>query len=250
MGRFLNYWWFACSIAGACLVAVGPGAVAEDASISRPSYSGVGVMQMNTDVVPLRIFYDQGKERREQSAEGNFHIMIKRPDLGTTYMVMPEANMAMETRSNAADMRSAEDGFISDHDLEDLGTETVAGEPATKFSLPRDPANPSGMTTFVWLTHDRIPVRLEAWAGENRLMFMELFQVVRGPQDPALFEIPSGMQTMQMPGGMAGPGGIQGQPGAQRMPMPEGAGGMPRMEMPDLSVIPGLEDLLRPEPDQ
>jgi hypothetical protein len=228
-------------------VALSAVAVAEDEPSYPPSYSAVGVIQLTEDVSPLRIFQDRGRERREQTADGSFHIMIKRPDMGLIYVVIPDSNMAMEMASSAEDMQSAESGFIAEHDLEELGVETVAGEPATKYSMPRQPDEPQGMTTFIWLTQDRIPVKLLGHAGERRVLYMELFKVDRGPQDPTMFELPPGMQAMRMPDGMQMPGVERGtpsrQPGAADIPTPSGTQGIPESQMPDLSEMMTPEQL-------
>jgi hypothetical protein len=52
------------------------------------------------------------------------------------------------------------------------------------------------MTGFAWATADGIMVRMEATSQEGKIVF-SLENLVRGPQDPALFELPDGVQIMQ-----------------------------------------------------
>ena len=176
---------------------------------SRPSYAADGFIQVNDTAIPFKTFHDQGKDRREQTIEGNQNIMILRPDLGIMYMVLPDANMAMQVPVGKEDMLRAGQLFLRDEGAEPAGRETVGGEVAIKYTLP---SGADGMQTSVWVTDDGIPVKMEGFAGGQRVLYMELSEIRRGPQDAGLFEVPDGVQLMQMPAGMPMPGLPGGMP--------------------------------------
>ena len=197
-------------------------AVAAQLPDSQASYSGEGVMTIADTEIPFRVYHDRGKERRELIMQGTTQVIIKRPDLGVATMLMPQMNMAMEMPIDMSAMSGLSDRAAA-FNPEPIGTEMVAGEVATKHRLGGNDPSGGGFDGFVWLSEDRIVLRVDGNAGQGGQgtpLTIELTRLERGPQDAALFELPPGVQTMQMPGGM---GGMEGMPAMPGMPEAEEA---------------------------
>src|SRR5262249_18729775 len=79
--------------------------------------------------------------------------------------------------------------FLEQDDINDV--------PASKY---RFPGPPGGIGGEIWLTEDNIALRIDsrAWPGAPEIRF-ELDHLVRGPQNPALFEIPAGYRKAPPP---------------------------------------------------
>jgi hypothetical protein len=224
-------------IAAATLVAVlmiTAGAAQGD-SVPPPtaSYSGAGIMRMGGQPdMPFRVNAAGPLERREMVMQGSAQTMIKRPDLGVIYMLMPQMGQAMEMPLD--DSRMPGDHMDAYNPVA-VGGETVLGEDTAKYRMQGGDANGS-FDGHAWITGDGIMMRMEGQASGPDFggpVSITLNSLQRGPQDPSLFELPPGTSVMQMPGSMPGGGG--GGAGGHMENMPAGA------EMPD------MEDILTPE---
>ncbi len=228
---------FFATLIALALLAPAQAIASENKPMKRPSYSGEGQFRNDTMMVPFRVYHDGGRERREELVGGTMSIKIMRPDLGVMYIVLPEAKMAMAMPVPPEHMTQTEEE-LQKYELTALGTQVIGGESATKYAVPGQP----GMQTYIWLTSDGIPMRLEGNMQGQQPLLVELSSVQRGPQDVSLFEVPSDFQVMQMgPGGMQGmPGmqggpGMQGMPGMQQMPGAQNSGQAP--QMPDMTEL-------------
>jgi hypothetical protein len=223
------------SVSAAAVVAVSmimAGAAQAD-SVPPPtaSYSGDGIMRMQGQPdMPFRVNGAGPLERREMVMQGSAQTMIKRPDLGVIYMLMPEMGQAMEMPLD--DSRMPGDNMDAYNPVA-LGSESVLGEGTTKYRMQGGDANGS-FDGFAWITGDGIMMRMEGQASGPDFsgpVWIALNSLQRGAQDPSLFELPPGTSVMQMPGGM-----------------PSGGGGGGHMEnMPGGAEMPNMEDILTPE---
>lgn len=226
--------------AAALALAMATGAVADELpSMTQASYSGSGMMILSDQPpIPFMVNFDRGLERREMTMEGQTQVFITRPDLGVTYMLMIDMGMAMEMPLDAQGMNPADQ--IAAYNPVAVGSDTVLGESVTKYRLQGTDPMGGSFDGFAWISGDGIILRMQ---GDNNgpefsgSMSYELTALQRGPQDGSLFELPPGVQVMQMPGGMGGamPGGAGGGGGGQMQGMPEGA------------QMPNLDELLTPE---
>ena len=224
--------------AAAILVLAALAGAAWAAEFPEPSasYSGDGVMTTDMGAVSFRVFADGAIERREMTTDEATHVVIKRPDRGVAYLLVPEDNMAMEIREDVGSM-PASAGEMAAFNPTPVGSEAIAGETATKYALSGVDARGAGFDGFAWLTDDGILLKLEGTsrlvAGRGMPMTVELTSLARGPQDPSLFELPAGVAIMRLDG-------LKGNAGATPARRP--GADMPRA-MPDMESMEGMEGM-------
>ncbi len=82
-----------------------------------------------------------------------------------------------------------------------LGTDTVAGEACelwrTSEKIGSDPVE-------ACITPDGIVMRAKATVNGKEQVVFEVIELARGPQDPALFEVPKGVKITKVPRSMQG----------------------------------------------
>lgn len=155
------------------------------------SYQAVRVTEMNgEDSLRIAVRHDRGRERQTIAGEPP-QVILVRPDLDSVYLIQEEGvgvQMPLEALG----------GDPTVHIREALNpqavrTETVAGQPATKFRLSG--ANPLGgkFEGHAWATADGILLRLEGVSevdGEPHRVEVRLEELERGPQEESLFSVP------------------------------------------------------------
>jgi hypothetical protein len=142
-----------------------------------------------------RVYGAPGKERREIADVWGGTTLILRYDLGLAWTLQAGRPFYTEfplTRPAAGAAPGAPPPglvFRENDDINDV--------PAAKYDFP---AVPGGSPGEIWLTPDGIALRIDARAvpGASETRF-ELDHLVRGPQDPALFEIPPGYRKVPGP---------------------------------------------------
>lgn len=98
-----------------------------------------------------------------------------------------------------------------------LGTDTVAGEPCQLWEMDEAKNGANGGPVIACLARDNIPLRTEMMVEGKRRVVMEVTELKREPQDPALFTVPANVQVMKMPKGAAGAlHSIPGMPGGKQ----------------------------------
>lgn len=136
-----------------------------------------------------------GAERREMVLQGQRQVMLMRAAQGEMIMLLPEVSLAMRLPMRSDPRVEAAEAFAR-ADPQAVGSETVDGEATTIYETSGEVAG------RFWVTDDGIVMRARVETDEGPLV-IELSDVRRGPQDPALFEVPQGIQIMdaeQMPG--------------------------------------------------
>ncbi|MDP6952763.1 MAG: hypothetical protein QGF53_08380, partial [Alphaproteobacteria bacterium] len=191
------------SAAAVSLILVCP-AYADNVPQPTASYSGEGIMHMGGQPdMPFRVNAAGATERREMVMQGSAQTMIKRPDLGVIYMLMPQMGQAMEMPLDRGGMPTDN---MDAYNPVAVGSESMLGESTTKYRMQGGDANGS-FDGHAWITGDGIMMRMEGQAtgdGFAGPVSIVLNSLQRGPQDPSLFELPPGTSVMQMPGGHAG----------------------------------------------
>lgn len=138
-----------------------------------------------------KVFQGKNADRREMTVQGQRSVMIiKNKEI---MMLMPDLNMAMRMPLGTDPL-----GDVLDPDPEasfaPLGKETVNGEKTTKYR-----ADYEGGSGHFWATADGIIMKVEAETSEGTLT-VNTSNVKRGPQPDSLFELPPGVQIMDMGG--------------------------------------------------
>ena len=141
--------------------------------------------------IQARIFVKDQKSRMEMPQM----LMINRSDLGVAWMVMPAQGMYMEhpidPKISAQTSRDV-DGEIS---REPMGKETVNGTLTEKFKVTYSTAGAT-QSMVQWIGPQNIPVKVEAIDGSWGVEYRNI--QTSGVSDE-LFELPAGVQKMQMP---------------------------------------------------
>lgn len=168
------------------------------------SYSADYTMETAEGAMSGKLNVAPGKERREDfTPDGETMISIRRDDLGKLWMLMPSERMYMEMDLGAA---ADEESSVSRPEdfqtqLTEEGQESVNGVMTTKSKVVMTDADGSKMGGYWWMSADGILVKMDVIAlteGEKTRLKRELNNVVVGPQDAALFEIPKGYSPMMM----------------------------------------------------
>ncbi|HEX4140831.1 MAG TPA: DUF4412 domain-containing protein [Candidatus Methylacidiphilales bacterium] len=156
-----------------------------------------------------KVYVDTGKIRTDMDGHGMNISSIALLDEKKMYTIMEQQKMVMEmplSDAKAQQMQAATGGGSAKFDV--VGPDSVDGTACTKYKMTtgNDPK------VFYWWinTAAHTPVKMAAEDGSFSVVWKNY---KTGPQDPSLFQPPSGYQVMQMPAGMGMPGG--GAPGGQ-----------------------------------
>ena len=153
-----------------------------------------------------KVYMSDGKARAEMDTQGMHVISIMRPDEKKMFMVMPSQKMVMVMNLDDKLMAQINAASGDDGKFEAMGSETMDGEPCTKFKM----TTKDNKVFFWWVTvATKTPVKM---AAEDGSFALDWKNYKAGPQDVALFEPPQDYQMMEMPsmpgGGMPGAGAL------------------------------------------
>ncbi|MEA1651799.1 hypothetical protein UAJ10_22640 [Nitrospirillum sp. BR 11164] len=161
-------------------------------------YQAVEALTVNGVRQDLRVFHDQGRERREMREGGLSTILIVRPDRDTAFVLQPESHMAAPL--SPQDPEAAPDlTRLSQLDAEALGRDTLGGEAVVRYRVIGTYDQGGGFEGQVWSTADGIYMRVEGTANDGNgpvTIRLDLADLKRGRQDGALFELPKGYTMM------------------------------------------------------
>ena len=133
-------------------------------------------------------------------------------DLSTRKMIMMGAIPGMKNMAMEFDVgKDTSYGQVMGEGKR-IGTATVAGESCELWEIDPKTGFHSGPVTAC-LSRDSIPLRTEATVEGKHRTIMEVTELQRGRQDPALFAVPANVQVMKLPKGGNGGAGIPGMPG-------------------------------------
>jgi hypothetical protein len=187
-------------VVGALLLAAGTVTAAEEKL--NVEYSADQVIEAEDGAMKSRIFYTPMKERREMSQGGQNMIMITRHDKKVAWTVMPEEKMYMEMGLKP----SADKTDLSAYKIEQtpVGQEMLNGVNMNKNKIIMTHSSGSKMGGFMWMTKEGIMAKIDAISvekGSKDRFKMEQTNIKVGKQPADLFELPRGVEKMDM-GGM------------------------------------------------
>jgi hypothetical protein len=181
-------------------------AMADKLPLPQAAYSADVTFEARGKQFSGHINVDGLKERREvKNPSGRSTTIIIRRDEGKVFDLKPQRNLAVELRLAAAEAAGETgtagtdvDSFYGT-DAATEGTETIAGLQTTKYHIKIDGGPGLTVDAIVWSTDDGIVARVigkTSIDGDNAPARMELTNLVKGPQDATLFEVPQGMDIL------------------------------------------------------
>ncbi len=133
-----------------------------------------------------------GKQRHEQMINGFRLVVILRSDTGTATAILPDLNVyASFPMSRDLDLSSFGDP---------VGHGTVAGLTASKYRIEHEEPDGTGADGWLWVGSHHILLKVDGdyrtAGGKTVPVTASLSDIERGPQDPALFTVPSTMTAL------------------------------------------------------
>lgn len=185
------------------------------------SYDGTRVMEFQGGRFEAREHRAPGKMYTETQMGNMSSGVILREDLGKAYILMP--SMGFYRESSLEDGMMQAGGGMEFSQIEEVGSETVNGHPSTKFKTRFENQEGKG-AGFFWVTDSGVPIKMDmiySSPGEKgQRISMELTEFHLREQDPAIFELPDGLQPMNM-GSLSGLGAMMQQGGTDPAPADE-----------------------------
>jgi hypothetical protein len=190
----------------AAIILIAPPASADKLPLPKAAYSADVIFTAKGKETPGHINIDGPKERLEsKNAAGQPSVTIIRRDRGKVYDLRLKRHLAVSLRIAAAEAAGEIgapgtdiDAFYG-ADAESQGLETIDGLLTTKYAIKIDGGPDLMVNATVWATDDGIIVRVVGKTsidGVNAPARLDLKNIVRGPQDAALFELPPGMDLL------------------------------------------------------
>ncbi|MBM2846473.1 MAG: hypothetical protein HW407_1785 [Bacteroidetes bacterium] len=192
--------WMPLVMAGTAFLLAGTAAAVEEKL--NVEYSADQVVEAEDGAMKSRMYYTPTKERREMNQGGQSMVMIMRHDKKVAWTVMPEEKMYME----AAMKPSTDKTDMSAYKIEQtpVGQEMLNGVNMNKSKIIMTHSSGSKMGGFMWMTKEGIMAKIDAIAvekGSKDRFKMEQTNIKVGKQPADLFELPRGVEKMDM-GGM------------------------------------------------
>lgn len=194
----------------AAIALVATPALADKLPLPKASYSADVVFESKGHQTTGHVNVDGPKERREsKNASGQSVVRIIRRDKDRVYDLKPQRHLAIALRIAAAEAAGDIGAPGADIDafygveVQPQGVETVAGVEATKYTAKLDIGGGLAVDSSIWATEDGIIVRIVGKTSVEADIppaSMELKNIVKGPQDAALFEVPPGMSVLSASG--------------------------------------------------
>jgi hypothetical protein len=165
-------------------------------------YSADRVIESEAGTFTGKVFAAKDKERSEIAMRGMQSVTIVRRDKQLGWMLMPSHRLY--SQMDLARARQQSGAPAEDVTIEEIGSETIEGYAATKYKLLMKDGSAGG---FIWVTADGIAIKMDMLTkegGKKSRMTMTLTNLKIGPQDAALFELPSGYSAMPTMGNIGG----------------------------------------------
>lgn len=136
--------------------------------------------------------YVSGDKSRMEMPEA---ITVSRMDKKVVWMLMPQEMMYMEQPIDPRTVASTQEKVAGEIERKAEGTEMINGRLTTKYRVTFEvPGRQESV--FQWIDEkDHIPVKTAAVDGS---WSSEFKNIKSGPQDPALFEVPTGYRKMSL----------------------------------------------------
>jgi len=168
------------------------------------SYSGTRTMNLEGQVLKSKVYNAGPNQRSEMDMQGMQIISIIRAREGVVYSLMPQYNQYMKIDMDEA-RREGEGGAAAQPDfrIEEMGKETIDGVLTTRYHIPETTQDDVTFKADYWITAQGVPIKTHMTGNSGKRkkdkydITVTMSDVVNGPQDPALFEIPAGYTEMQ-----------------------------------------------------
>lgn len=185
------------------VLALGTGALlpgraeAEMIGDARIPFSADRLVIVNGHRYMGRVFHTPGKQRHEQEIRGLRQYVILDAAAARGWLVLPDLRTYVEFAFPQA-LAALGDPALR---RTPIGREAVNGIRTTKYRISHTTPDGTHAEGFLWLSADGVLMKLDGTvtsAGSARpvVIRMELSQLQKGPQDPALFEIPPGLTRL------------------------------------------------------
>ncbi|MBS9477268.1 hypothetical protein [Ancylobacter radicis] len=197
-GPILPVWLATLACGGALAWVPAPALAAEKLPRPQVDYS---LTARGPEDSRMKLAHKGERMRFEVSQPGMPGDMTGIVDLARNRMLMLVAIPGMGNR--AFDVELPADFAAADPGGEGTrgGEDRVAGEICDIWRTREDR---SGTPVEACITSDGITVRARAEVNGKPQIVFEAIELVRGPQDPALFELPPGVKVTRLPSGMQG----------------------------------------------
>jgi hypothetical protein len=194
--------WMPLAIVGASLLLAGTAAAVEEKL--NVEYSADQVIEAEEMAMKSRVFHTPTKERREMSQGGQNMIIIMRHDKKVSWTVMPEEHIYMEDAMKPSTDKDKTDMSAYKIEQTPVGQEILNGVNMNKSKIIMTHNSGIKMGGFMWTTKEGIMAKIDAIAvekGSKDRFKMEQTNIKVGKQPADLFELPRGVEKMDM-GGM------------------------------------------------
>jgi len=183
------------SIALAMLMAIGAPAPAGTLGDPRVGFTAERILVFDGHTYIGRMWSMPGEQRHDQDLPSLKPVFILHADSTEGDILLPQLHTAIEFAMPKALAVLGQPGLLG----EPVGEERVNGIASTKYTVGKD--IPEGrLSGTLWLSADGIPMRcdgrLTRTNGKVSTVHWELRDVRIGPQNPALFTVPSGYSKL------------------------------------------------------
>jgi hypothetical protein len=174
----------------------GPGFAAQLAGDTLVPFSADRTVHFKDKTYTGKLYAAPGMQRHEQEINGLHPVLLLRADRQIAYLLLPELHIYADFPFPKAVTEEGDIGKLG----RPVSHGTIAGQAVDQFRVQRTGSDGSSLDGFAWLTKEGIVVKLEGTYSEADHKptegTLELTNIVRGPQDPALFEVPAGMKQL------------------------------------------------------
>jgi len=168
--------------------------LAQAATLVSVKYDGV-VTAPGQPTLTQKVWLKKSKMRMEFTAEGQTMVYLIDSDAKTMYMYIPAQNMAMKMDFSQAPGAATENLDLEGYNPVLIGTETLDGKVCLVVEY-----TVQGVKTKAWIWKDKgFPIRMET-ATTQGTMVMEFKNIEFVDIPDSIFELPAGVQIVQMPG--------------------------------------------------
>jgi hypothetical protein len=164
---------------------------------ARIAYSAERTVTVNGASYTGMVFHVPGHERDEHQIHGIAEVFLLDAATKEAYLIVPMLKSYVAFGFP---------GLMAELDAPDLrrdpvGKETVNGVRTTKYRIDHVSSDGSRARGFAWLSAQGVLMRIDGTitrghGGRPIAIRMELANLAVGPQDPALFRVPSGFTRL------------------------------------------------------
>lgn len=165
-------------------------ATAAQLPVQEVAYSADRVVEFGEDRLTGKSYHDAGRERHELSIDGLDQITILRPDLDRAFVIQPTADSLIELSIEEVAILPPLMALYT-YQATRVGSEVVHGEETTRYRLTNPKSLFGPPEVMVWITDDGVVIQMEGVIdvdGEPERVILVQRNVVRGEQDPVLFD--------------------------------------------------------------